>query len=229
MLWFFADMRKKVTLPAVNHRTNISDHGRIGSKFIAVILTAISWLCAFLYKEKGLEGERQGSCFKVFFGSPGKIRTCDTSVNSRVLLPLSYWGIKKCGNVLISRFVSKPVLPALQGLTSVFGMRTGGSPAIWSPQVAKCVSLAFFAALSPICRLAHSQLPVKQLILYMPRSSFLGHIISFPYSSSVLWSNLSTISIIQLNTLLYLHPWPINLIVFKESNGDIWSWGGFHA
>ena len=39
---FFVDMRKKVTLPAVNHRTNISDHGRIGSKFIAVILTAIS-------------------------------------------------------------------------------------------------------------------------------------------------------------------------------------------
>ena len=29
-------------------------------------------------------------CTVFFRGSPGKIRTCDTSVNSRVLLPLSY-------------------------------------------------------------------------------------------------------------------------------------------
>ena len=37
------------------------------------------------------------------------------------------------GNVFISRAVSSQVLPALKGLTSVFGMRTGGSPSPLSP------------------------------------------------------------------------------------------------
>ena len=69
-----------------------------------------------------------------FYGSPGRIWTYDPSVNSRMLLPLSYWGIEKCGDVLPSHDVSVTLLSALQGLTSVFGMRTGGSPAIWSPQ-----------------------------------------------------------------------------------------------
>ena len=37
------------------------------------------------------------------------------------------------GNVLSSRAVSSQVLSALKGLTSVFGMRTGGSPSPLSP------------------------------------------------------------------------------------------------
>ena len=37
------------------------------------------------------------------------------------------------GNDFISRAVSSQVLPALKGLTSVFGMRTGGSPSPLSP------------------------------------------------------------------------------------------------
>ena len=41
--------------------------------------------------KKTLNLNNYGSLFKVYSdGSPGKIRTCDTSVNSRVLLPLSY-------------------------------------------------------------------------------------------------------------------------------------------
>ena len=40
----------------------------------------------------------------------------------------------KCGNVLLSHTVSRTVPSALCGLTSVFGMRTGGSHMILSPQ-----------------------------------------------------------------------------------------------
>ena len=42
---------------------------------------------------------------------------------------------KKYGNDLPSQNVSVPLLSALQGLTSVFGMGTGGAPAIWSPWI----------------------------------------------------------------------------------------------
>ena len=42
--------------------------------------------------------------------------------------------LMKCGNYLLSRLVAKQVPSAPRGLTSVFGMGTGGSLAIWSPQ-----------------------------------------------------------------------------------------------
>ena len=42
--------------------------------------------------------------------------------------------LMKCGNVLLSHTVSRTVPSALCGLTSVFGMRTGGSHMILSPQ-----------------------------------------------------------------------------------------------
>ena len=42
--------------------------------------------------------------------------------------------LMECGNNLSSRTVARQVLSAQLGLTSVFGMRTGGSLALSSPQ-----------------------------------------------------------------------------------------------
>ena len=43
------------------------------------------------------------------------------------------------GNVLLSRVVSNQVPSALKGLTSVFGMGTGGSPSLSSPKIVEYV------------------------------------------------------------------------------------------
>ena len=43
--------------------------------------------------------------------------------------------ILESGSVLSSQLVSKRVLSALKGLTSVFGMGTGGSPSLWPPEI----------------------------------------------------------------------------------------------
>ena len=52
------------------------------------------------YQTEKHEKRQYNFCTVFFRGSPGKIRTCDTSVNSRVLLPLSYWGIKNVATSL---------------------------------------------------------------------------------------------------------------------------------
>ena len=49
------------------------------------------------------------------------------------------------GSVLSSQLVSKRVLSALKGLTSVFGMGTGGSPSLWPPEMGDRFSLFFSA------------------------------------------------------------------------------------
>ena len=98
-----------------------------------------------------------------FGGSPCWTRTNDLAVNSRSLLPtelrriicnlkkvrlpgrwgdnsrasavaLPCFGKLESGNALSSQAVSSSVLSARKGLTSVFGMRTGGSLSLLSPE-----------------------------------------------------------------------------------------------
>ena len=71
--------------------------------------------------------------------SPGRARTYNNSVNSRVLC---HWATEEyldSGNVLLSRAVSSQVPSALKGLTSVFGMGTGGTPSPSSPEIVNFV------------------------------------------------------------------------------------------
>ena len=65
-------------------------------------------------------------------GSPNRTRTCDNSINSRVLYQLSYQG-KLLGNVLLSQNPAVQVPLTLEGLTVVFEMGTRGSPPPSSP------------------------------------------------------------------------------------------------
>ena len=46
------------------------------------------------------------------------------------------------GSDLLSRAVSSQVLSALKGLTSVFGMGTGGTPSLWPPEIVSNYTLA---------------------------------------------------------------------------------------
>ena len=71
-------------------------------------------------------------------GSPSWTRTNDPAVNSRMLYRLSYWGMfipdllksGVCDSIaLSSRAASSQVFSALQSLTTVFGMGTGGTSA----------------------------------------------------------------------------------------------------
>ena len=105
------------------------------------------------------------------------------------------------GDDLLSRVVSNQVPSALKGLTSVFGMRTGGSPSPLSPEWLNVL-------------LAHSQLHSKVQVSF--QSIFF--LFSWPvYSLSRLRTSLRPISIGKLNALLRLHTRPINLVVFKGS------------
>src|SRR6266478_593700 len=52
----------------------------------------------------------------------------------------------KPGNFLRSHTLARAVPSGLKGLTSVFGMGTGGSPSLWSPRTVQ-MALAFMPAL----------------------------------------------------------------------------------
>ena len=65
--------------------------------------------------------------FLHYFRGDGEIRTHDPLLARQVLSQLSYTPIN-FGAHLLSHFVSKAVPSAVQGLTIVFGMRTGVSP-----------------------------------------------------------------------------------------------------
>ena len=90
-----------------------------------------------------------------------------------------------------ARFTIRLFLP-LQCLTSVFGMGTGMTTALSSPDLSEL-------------------LPWK---LNNFSDSFYK---SFLLVGVLAWINLRPISISQLNTSLCLHPWPIYLVVFKGS------------
>ena len=73
-------------------------------------------------------------------GSPSRIRTCDSLINSQVLYRLSYRGVMdsmspSTGNFLSSQPVTRQVLSASGCLTTVFGMGTGGTIQASSPDI----------------------------------------------------------------------------------------------
>ena len=88
---------------------------------------------------------------------------------------------------LSSRFVSKQVLSALVSLTSVFGMGTGGPSPLKTPTIHQAYTLK---------TKQRKELLFTRLNLHNIRSS------------------PRAISTSRLNTLLRLHRWPINEVVF---------------
>ena len=120
----------------------------------------------------------------------------------RMILSLN-WNEKRDQRMLVSflcvgkylsyRAVASQVLSARQSLTSVFGMGTGGPSALNLPTVCE-LNYVSYAHWKPNKRSILTQhfLRLRTLCSSSPRS----------------------ISIGQLNTLLYLHPRPIKQIVF---------------
>ena len=91
--------------------------------------------------------------------APYPLPSCIYKIRKRAnLIGLSASCILESGSVLSSQLVSKRVLSALKGLTSVFGMGTGGSPSLWPPEMGDRYSL-FFSAPS----LLHKYLPLLLL------------------------------------------------------------------
>ena len=88
----------------------------------------------------------------IIIGSPSRIRTCDIWINSPPFYRLNYRGSitpKKeflTGNALSSQSVSRQVLSAYECLTTVFGMGTGGTTQLSSPDIL----LSIYATLKTI-------------------------------------------------------------------------------
>ena len=131
-----------------------------------------------------------------FFRSSSWARTSDPMINSHMLCQLSYRGICQnpsslgfcSGNSLLSRAVSHQVSSTLRTLTSVFGMGTGVSSSLSSPD--------FLPSIAP---------------------SKLNNTTTLSLMSFFTWLSPRPISTDQLNTLLHLHLRPINHIVFMGS------------
>ena len=87
----------------------------------------------------------RGICLGLCFGSPCWARTSDTLINSQVLVPTELRRNMKgihgkrvslyVGYDLSFRVVSNQVFSALQSLTSVFGMGTGGPSTLKTPTI----------------------------------------------------------------------------------------------
>ena len=88
---------------------------------------------------------QKSTCFRKCSGASRRTRTYNPSVNSRMLC---HWAIEafwkanqwsalhmESGGDLSSRAVSSQVLSTLKGLTSVFGMGTGGTPSPLPPEI----------------------------------------------------------------------------------------------
>ena len=118
--------------------SGLQSYGWIFDKFSKFSLKR--WFYAYFSKRKK---PRKRSVFKVFTGSWSPARTDDPAVNSRMLCQLSYSGIYEkseisfgffsSGNYLFSRAVARQVSSTWKSLTSVFGMGTGGSSLLSSP------------------------------------------------------------------------------------------------
>ena len=67
------------------------------------------------------------------------------------------------GGVLISRAVASQVPSALRGLTSVFGMGTGGSLLPSSPELLQALAFASLVSASLLARFHRSRLPFALL------------------------------------------------------------------
>ena len=71
---------------------------------------------------------------------------------------------------------------------------------------------------------------IDNCILYNPCLSMSPLCFSYSRLVNYSWTSARPISINQLNVLLHLHPWPINLVVYKGPyQKDILSLGGFHT
>ena len=120
------------------------------------------------------------------------------------------------GDYLLFRDVAIQVPSAMKSLTTVFGMGTGGSSSLLPPYWLYHIFSRWNIRTLFECFKAHSQLHKSFSQISFP-SRYLLFLVRF--ASLPLVSRLSPrpISINQLNTLLYLHLWPINLVVFKGS------------
>ena len=105
---------------------------------------------------------------------------------------------RSSGNYLLSQAVTRQVSSTLRSLTSVFGMGTGGSSLLSSPDFFEVIPSKLNNTTSDFQQINSSEL--SALTLFLP---FLN-----------LRSSPRTISIGQLNTLLHLHLRPINHVVF---------------
>ena len=139
----------------------------------------------------------------------------------------------RSGGCLSSRAVSSQVLSVYEGLTSVFGMRTGGTPQlnhrksftgekhldgldVFPLHTGKNASTGFAFFLSEKLRLAPLSGPGSVRFLsdrFLPRQ-YLDNCIR---NVNSLRSSPRPISIAQLRTLLHFHLRPIYLVVFKGS------------
>ena len=91
------------------------------------------------------------------------------------------------------------LFPPLQCLTSVFGMGTGVATAVSSPD-------------------SFRAFPENRITVWKTKVSLLRYGVFDFFSDFVLvWINLRSISISQLNASQHLHPWPIYLVVFEGS------------
>ena len=171
-----------------------------------------------------------------------------THGNSISVAPIVYFSKKKafrmferlfngCGKTLSSRAVSSQVLWALMGLTSVFGMRTGG-PQQLNHRNGIYNAWAYVIGLCSVCTVATR--PTEKDVgnvrnidnCISQSSSSKESCVCLSYSRLVklFWTSARPISINQLNVLLHLHLWPINLVVYKGPyQKDILSLGGFHT
>ena len=125
------------------------------------------------------------------------------------------------GNVLLSRPVSRQVPSALKGLTSVFGMGTGGSLSPLSPEfcqglVQSVVLLASAVSISNHSLRLGNPPHIRASFFYCAypenRTSRLFFILQRPVFQFSLWSQLNSfrssprpISIIKLHTLPHFH------------------------
>ena len=109
--------------------------------------------------------------------------------------PFRLWeraGMKKVfGGVLLSHTASRAVPSALKSLTSVFGMGTG---------------------------VASSPSPPKNRLCKLTAQSGMSNFSSIYLCQLFCGQAARLISTSKLNTLLCLHTWPINLVVFEESS-----------
>ena len=139
------------------------------------------------------------------------------------------------GSYLSSRAVARKVLSAQVSLTSVFGMRTGGSsppsPPLWYISRSRfvCPSLhvlpafpdkyLFLSALQADNRIVNYFFRLFPFsVLFQASACFLHNLFQYQFVSlNCLRSSPRPISIGQLNALLRLHPRPIYLVVFKGS------------
>ena len=146
------------------------------------------------------------------------------------------------GNVLLSRAVSSQVPSTLKGLTSVFGMGTGGTPSLLSPEIVSLSGLQVSKHLPKVTsalplryssRFALRILPADPFCCVLPwfhlllpgpahRTLTTAHCFEFLLSShGLLKTSARPISNDNLHALLRSQRRPIYLLVFQGSHGNL--------